>query len=61
MGLRQYCRDSKLEVIMNGTNNSEASRLHAERRVQLGTAKRLTRASFVGNMSEGNGLRYTIG
>lgn len=46
---------------MNGTNNAEGSRPQAGRRVQLGTAKRLTKASFVGNQSEGNGLRYTIG
>lgn len=46
---------------MSVKTDNDASRIQAGRRVPLGAAKRLTRASFVGNQSEGNGLRYTIG
>lgn len=45
---------------MTKTDNMSALRAKSQP-IQLGAAKRLTKASFVGTLSEGNGLRYDIG
>ncbi|WP_454884485.1 hypothetical protein [Sphingomonas oryzagri] len=46
---------------MNTASKNALRPAHEHAPVRLGPAKRLTRASFVGSLTEANGLRYSIG